>query len=510
MILSICIPTYNRASYLDNTLTQLTKNVIFKETDDVEIVISDNCSTDNTEDVCRKFIRKFPRKIIYRKQKENTKDKNFSTVLKMGRGKYLKLNNDNLFFRPGELEKFLYFLKEENPSDIVIIVNKNVLGHKIYTLNSFDALLEKVSYMVTWIGGYCFKSSAFNSINEPDRYADLNFSQVDMLARLMISGSTCTVVTGNFLESTAIKNKGGYGIPKVFGFNYLSLLKGFKENGYIGQKTFDRHKKELLIKHINKYCFNQDNTLFLKNGYFSYLLPFYWKEYYLYTSFLIEFLKSIARKIFYIRTEKISGKKRVKFLFIKFRFNAKKNINRRIKFNCNSDRIDVGRYTYGEINAEINSNRSEKLIIGDFCSIARGVKFIVSSEHPYHGLSTYPFKFHVLKLGEEATSKGDIVVKDDVWIGLDAIICSGVTIGQGAIVGAGSVVTKDVPPYSIVAGNPAQVVNYRFPDEIIKKLLKFDFSLLSEDKIKKIGTKLYKNITVENVDSLLQEFVSEK
>lgn len=169
----------------------------------------------------------------------------------------------------------------------------------------------------------------------------------------------------------------------------------------------------------------------------------------------------------------------------------------------------VGKYTYGFNLKNIEyfcPDNSVKLIIGDFCSIGPGVKFIVCSEHGYEGLSTYPFKVKFLGETMEALSKGDIVVKDDVWIGLNSIILSGVTIGQGAIVAAGSVVTKDIPPYAIVAGNPAKVIKYRFSDDVVQKLEKFDYSKLTEERIKKLGDKLYTKITSENVDKLIEEY----
>jgi len=86
-------------------------------------------------------------------------------------------------------------------------------------------------------------------------------------------------------------------------------------------------------------------------------------------------------------------------------------------------------------------------------------------------------------LGEEkeAWSKGLIIVEDDVWIGTRVIILSGIRIGQGAIIGAGSVVTKDVPPYAIVGGDPARVIKYRFDEETVKQLIKIDFSRISKE-----------------------------
>ncbi len=123
---------------------------------------------------------------------------------------------------------------------------------------------------------------------------------------------------------------------------------------------------------------------------------------------------------------------------------------------------------------------NDKLIIGKFCSIACGVKFIFNSaNHTLSSLSTYPFPLFYeeweLKRKDVADSwdnKGDIIIGNDVWIGYEAIILSGVTIGDGAIIGARAVVTKDVPPYTIVGGIPAKPIKKRFSDETISLLLK--------------------------------------
>ena len=151
---------------------------------------------------------------------------------------------------------------------------------------------------------------------------------------------------------------------------------------------------------------------------------------------------------------------------------------------------------------------NEYLKIGDFVSVAPGVVFLLSVEHGYKGFSTFPFKVKVFGEDFEATSKGPIIVKDDVWIGLNSIILSGITIGQGAIVAAGSVVTKDVPPYAIVGGNPARVIKYRFEPEVIEKLLKIDYSLLSEDALTKNRDILYEEITKENVDDIIDRLLN--
>ena len=95
---------------------------------------------------------------------------------------------------------------------------------------------------------------------------------------------------------------------------------------------------------------------------------------------------------------------------------------------------------------------------------------------------------------QEGVSKGNIIVDDDVWIGFRSTILSGVHIGQGAIVAAGSVVTKDVPPYAIVGGVPAKVIKYRFSPEMITELLRVDYSQLTEELVKEHIEDLYKDL----------------
>ena len=121
----------------------------------------------------------------------------------------------------------------------------------------------------------------------------------------------------------------------------------------------------------------------------------------------------------------------------------------------------------------------DKLVIGKFCSIACGAKFLfTSANHTLRSLSTYPFPLFFEEWGLDKAhmaqawdSKGDIVVGNDVWIGYEAILLSGVTIGDGAIIGTRAVVTQDVPPYTIVGGVPAKPIRRRFDDATIDALL---------------------------------------
>lgn len=153
--------------------------------------------------------------------------------------------------------------------------------------------------------------------------------------------------------------------------------------------------------------------------------------------------------------------------------------------------VTVGKGTYGAISVEM-ARKDRFLKIGNYCSIANNVNFILSSEHRTDLISTFPFKVKATHETDcEGESKGDIVVCDDVWIGFGATILSGVTIGQGAVVAAGSVVTKDVPPYAIVGGVPAKVLKYRFAPDLIEELLKIDYSKLDDEQIRENIDKLY-------------------
>jgi acetyltransferase-like isoleucine patch superfamily enzyme len=135
-------------------------------------------------------------------------------------------------------------------------------------------------------------------------------------------------------------------------------------------------------------------------------------------------------------------------------------------------RFPVGRATYGEPKV-LQWGEHAALRIGSFCSIAPGVTIILDGDHRVDWVTTYPFPYFrksARGIPGHPRAKGEVVIENDVWIGYGATILSGVRIGNGAVVAACSVVTKDVPPYAIVAGNPAKVLRQRFSDETIQLL----------------------------------------
>ena len=153
--------------------------------------------------------------------------------------------------------------------------------------------------------------------------------------------------------------------------------------------------------------------------------------------------------------------------------------------------IEVGDYTiYNDfVNGPVDFQKNnvlyhypinhDRLVIGKFCSIACGAKFLfTSANHTMRSLSTYTFPIFFEEWGLDVKNitdawdnKGDIVIGNDVWIGYESVILSGVTVGDGAVIGARAVVTKDVPPYTIVGGVPAKPIRRRFDEEKIERLL---------------------------------------
>ena len=166
------------------------------------------------------------------------------------------------------------------------------------------------------------------------------------------------------------------------------------------------------------------------------------------------------------------------------------------------DVVNVGEKTYGTLNIHYYKQKSEKLTIGRFCSIADNVHIFLGGEHDYKTVSTYPFKNRVSRNAiSESITKGPVIIGDDVWVGFGTIILSGSRIGKGAVIGAGSVVSGDVPPYSIYAGN--KVVKYRFPETVIEKLISFDLSCIGWEKAESNYELLYQHLTDENVEEVL-------
>lgn len=167
--------------------------------------------------------------------------------------------------------------------------------------------------------------------------------------------------------------------------------------------------------------------------------------------------------------------------------------------------MQCGKHTYG--NPKILwQNEDAKLIVGNFCSIASGVTIYLGGNHRSDWVTTYPFGhinqniFNKFNGDGHPSTKGDVIIGNDVWVGSNVTIMSGVTIGDGAVVANNSHVVKNIEPYSLVGGNPAKFIKYRFSQEQIEQLLKIKWWDWEDDKINTFTPILCNN----NIDEFIQ------
>lgn len=162
-------------------------------------------------------------------------------------------------------------------------------------------------------------------------------------------------------------------------------------------------------------------------------------------------------------------------------------------------KYDIGEYSYGEDPLIFDWNEGSTLRIGKFCSLGASCVFVLGGNHHSDRISTYPFYNLFANLNKkDSYTNGNIIIGSDVWCGNYSCIMSGVTIGHGSILGAMSVVRKDVEPYSIVIGNPAIVIKKRFSDSDVEKLLQIQWWNWDINKIRKY----WKLIIGKDIDAL--------
>jgi acetyltransferase-like isoleucine patch superfamily enzyme len=147
--------------------------------------------------------------------------------------------------------------------------------------------------------------------------------------------------------------------------------------------------------------------------------------------------------------------------------------------------VTIGRHTYGVTKATLYDDSDHTdLTVGSFCSVAAEVFFMTRANHHIETASTFPMQNFATGEDEQLLSRGPIVIGHDVWIGRRAIINSGVTIGNGAVIATAAIVTRDVPPYAIVGGNPARLIRYRFGQDTIDRLQDIAWWNWPDDRIR--------------------------
>lgn len=163
---------------------------------------------------------------------------------------------------------------------------------------------------------------------------------------------------------------------------------------------------------------------------------------------------------------------------------------------------DIGRGSYGHFRVR-HPNETTKLKIGAFCSFAAGVQIFLGGEHRMDWVTTFPFPVFWSEVAggfdSWAKTRGDVIIGNDVWIGTEALVMSGVRVGNGAVIAARAVVIRDVPPYAIVAGVPAKVVRMRFDARTIERLEAISWWRWDDKKI----ARFMPNILSDDIDAFL-------
>ncbi len=178
-----------------------------------------------------------------------------------------------------------------------------------------------------------------------------------------------------------------------------------------------------------------------------------------------------------------------KFSFCKNKQKGKIEQKKKISYTRDNPKYSIysiGRFTYGEP-LVLEWGEGTTLEIGSFCSISSNVTILLGGNHRGDWITTFPFNMIFEEFGQikgHPSSNGDVIIGNDVWIALNTLILSGVTIGDGAIIAANSVVTKDIEPYTVVGGNPAKKIKNRFDDKTIENLLKIKWWNWDLEKIK--------------------------
>ena len=261
-LLSICIPTFQRAEKLRQTLNTITQQTCFEKTSDIEIVISDNASNDNTSAVCSEFQKRFLNKIRYIRQ-EKTIDShfNFEKVLRLGNGKFLKLHNDTLQFQKEQLNHYINLLREYSDQISLFITpylspdsSEKEFHVKDTNMNDF---LGHASHALTWIGSFCIKKEDFLNLDNPFRYWGKSLPHTDIILRVVAGGGHTLCARYHFFDpGEFVYRRYKFNHAEIFGQNYLGMLKEYADSGLLSQPAFELEKKRILIKCIIPFYFD--------------------------------------------------------------------------------------------------------------------------------------------------------------------------------------------------------------------------------------------------------------
>jgi len=250
--LTIAVPTFNRSRFLEKSLESLTSQEVFFKSHSVEIIVSDNCSTDDTENVCIKYLQKYPGKFFYYKNLLNIGDKNFHKSLSHGSGEFLKLSNDTLCYEKNSLEHMVELVKDTlEKKPVLFFLNKSApTPANLYMPINPDDFINKATYFVTWIACFGIWKSDFDKLSNFNRASESKLTQVDVIFRMLSEPNKNSLIDNTHIfDVQHVANKGGYGLFTVFVENYFNLLDQFKFDGNV----IKSEKKNILLKHVSLF-----------------------------------------------------------------------------------------------------------------------------------------------------------------------------------------------------------------------------------------------------------------
>lgn len=272
-LLSILIPTYNRADCLHECLESLAQEIVIRDGADVEVIISDNFSTDDTQEVCELFVRRFPNVFSYVRQKRNVGPcDNFTYLIRCAHGKFLKFQQDKFAVEDGAIDRIVEIVRKHEKEHPLLYFGNEYMVHLpvgVYPIQSCDELADTVSYWTTWIGGYGFWRDEVDVVVPiQDEYAATLLPQVAVIWRLFARNKIGYLY--NFKQyhncSALVKNGGGYNVAEVFSKNYLGMLREFLHPGGLSKAAFEREKKRLYFGHIYGMYFDFEHCFRFKKG----------------------------------------------------------------------------------------------------------------------------------------------------------------------------------------------------------------------------------------------------
>jgi glycosyltransferase involved in cell wall biosynthesis len=280
--ISICIPTFNDVANLKLTLDNITKSPAFIETNDIEVVISDNNSNNETQDLCKTYSDSFKNKFAYFKNDKNLGDLNFGLALSRGSGSLRKLHNTYFQFNNNALFiliKLYDIYHKDKP--VIFLTNKlkSKRSETIYKCNNLDDFLLNVSFISTWIGGFFIWEEDFISTEDFSVYSNFNLSQTEVLFRTIAKRSNSLVINEKLMTSSRKSGRGGYNIAEVFAKNYLNLIKKYIETDQIQVTTYEIAKKRVLLEHILPSLIDSNNY-FESDNLLPYLLDYQFDDYF--------------------------------------------------------------------------------------------------------------------------------------------------------------------------------------------------------------------------------------